>query len=247
MKISKTCLVIAGATVMGVVTAQAPRAEVGLLGVKLYDTGVNVVKRFGSPSEVVAVNFSQTNMGGGGGGGATGGPSRGPGVAGAPATGGRAGAEFVVPPLGMGQARRPVISGGEGGGTINPNQGGGNRAGGGGASGMQGTEDIQYVRWIYTRGSGSSVNFVLNKFNKVVQIEAIGIADSRVRTLKGVTLGCTLADVVKRYADPEGYDVGGDYFMMKFLGKYKCAFRFTRESAKTPYKITSIIVSAGRA
>ena len=69
--------------------AATPKAETGLLGVKLYDSGLLVLKKFGSPDEVQAVT-----LGGGatfGGGGGTGAPRGGggfPGAGGAPAGGG---------------------------------------------------------------------------------------------------------------------------------------------------------------
>jgi len=243
----KISVLAAGATFMGAMPAQAPKAEVGLLGIRLYDTGVTVVKKFGSPTDVQAVTFSQNNAMGGGGGG-----SRGPSGVGAPPAGGggrgaAGGAEFVVPPLGIDQVRRPQVAGGPGGESGGAPRPAGGAGSSGGGAGTQGADNVQYVRWIYRRGAGSSVNFVLNKFNKVVQIEAIGVVDGRVRTAKGITLGSSLAQVIKLYSDPESYDVGSDYFMVKFLSKYKVAFRLTRETEKTPYRITSIIVSAGRA
>jgi hypothetical protein len=102
------------------------------------------------------------------------------------------------------------------------------------------------VRWIYRRGPASSFNFVFNKHNKVVQIEAIGISNPQARTSQGITLGASLAEVIRKYREPDGYDVGTDYFMVRFLQRYKVAFRFTREHARAPYRVTSIIVSAGR-
>jgi hypothetical protein len=103
------------------------------------------------------------------------------------------------------------------------------------------------VRWIYRRGAGSSVNFVLNKFNKVVQIEVIGIANSAARTSKGVTLGSAMSTVIQKYGDPDGYDIATDYFMVRFLRTNNVAFRFARENNNTPYRCTGIVVSAGKA
>ncbi|MBL1149051.1 MAG: hypothetical protein HND42_02430, partial [Armatimonadetes bacterium] len=44
---------------------QTPKAENGLLGIKLYDTGVDVVKKFGSPTDIQPVTFGTTATGGG--------------------------------------------------------------------------------------------------------------------------------------------------------------------------------------
>ena len=71
----------------------ATKAETGLLGVKLYDSGLLVLKKFGSPDEIQAVNlggggtFGGGNPGGGGGGF--------PGAGGPPSGGGRGGGGFA--------------------------------------------------------------------------------------------------------------------------------------------------------
>jgi hypothetical protein len=242
---------LATSALLGVLAvAFAPQAgqvkpEGGLLGIKLYDPAVEVVKRFGSPTDVEAVAIGRET--GAGGGAPSGGPSQ-PGFAPPPGGGGgagAAGAAFTVPPLSAnlqipqtGSGReRPAVAG------AGPSPGGG---GGGAGGGTTGTTQAEYVRWIYRRGPASSFNFVFNKHNKVVQIEAIGISNPQARTSQGITLGASLAEVIRKYREPDGYDVGTDYFMVRFLQRYKVAFRFTREHARAPYRVTSIIVSAGR-
>ncbi|MEW5882978.1 MAG: hypothetical protein AB1725_01990 [Armatimonadota bacterium] len=232
------------ATALLAIPGAALAAESGLMGIKLYDTGVDVVKKFGSPTDIEAITFEGQQTGGGGGGGTGGGGFGGGGGGGG---GGNQTAEarlpgqFIVPPLGMNQMGGIVPPGR---GDAGQPSGGGGGAGGGGTTGNITT---QYVRWIYRRGAGSSINFVLNKFNKVVQIEIIGISNSAARTTKGITLGTSMASVIQKYGDPDGYDIGTDYFMVRFLRSHNVAFRFARENANTPYRCTGIVVSAGQA
>lgn len=220
------------------------KAETGLLGIKLYDSGMTVAKKFGSPTDILAVqiNLQSGTTSGGGGGGFAGAPGGGGGGG-----GGRPIAPGVweIPPLSMDQMgvvpanAGPPDAGGGGGGLKSSDAGG--SAGGGGTA-----TQVQFVRWVYRLSPSNSVNFVLNKFNKVVQIEVIGISNPRAKTSKGIRLGSTLSQVIKAYGNPDGYDVGKDYFMVRFLQHHKVAFRFTRESANKPYRVTAIVVSAGK-
>lgn len=243
------------ATALLVMPGAALAAESGLMGIKLYDTGVDVARKFGSPTDIEAITFDTQQGGGGGarGGGAGGGGGFSGGGGGG---GGMATPQipnFVVPPLGANQAGlapggvgdAPPVSAPGGGGSTGGTRGAGGMSGGGGGS--TGSTTTQYVRWIYRRGAGSSINFVLNKFNKVVQIEIIGVANSAARTSKGVTLGTSMATVIRQYGDPDGYDIGTDYFMVRFLRNHNVAFRFARENANSPYRCTGIVVSAGKA
>lgn len=227
------------------VMVPAAAAETRLAGIRLYDSGVDVVRKLGSPTDVLPVVFDTAAGGGGGGGsrGGGGGGSRGGGgFAPAPAGGGNA--NFVVPPVSFNQMGKggggqgPAPMGGPGSG---PAPMGGGRGGGGG-----GVTDTQYVRWVYKRGAGGSVNVVLNKFNKVVQIEAIGISNPKVKTSKGVMLGSSLATIIRKYQNPDAYEVGDNYFMVRFLQSHKVAFRLTRENNRAPYRVTGIVVSAGK-
>lgn len=264
---------VAGISALTFGIVAAPKPEVGLMGIKLYDTGIDVVKKFGSPSDIQAITFNVQAAGGGGGGaGAPGGGGGGGGMTATPTPlgGGSGGGgapqggrpplpgqpggrqmspgNFTVPPLSISQLGTSGFDSVPGPGSTPGAAGGGSGAAapaaGGGSN--QGTSTTQYVRYLYKRGAGSSVNFVLNKFNKVVQIEVIGIANRSVKTVNGITLGNSVADVMKKYLDPDGYDIGGDYFMMRYLRQAKVAFRFTRENPTTPYRVTGIVVSAGK-
>lgn len=264
---------VAGISALAFGTVAAPKPEVGLLGIKLYDTGIDVVKKFGSPNDIQAIMFNQQAAGGGGGGAGSGGGGGG-GMTATPTPLGGGGSEGA---RGAPQGGRPPLPGQPGGREMSPgnytvpplsisqigtsgfdtvpgpNNSPGGASGGGGAAApaagggsSQGTSTTQYVRYLYKRGAGSSVNFVLNKFNKVVQIEVIGISNRSVKTINGITLGNSVSDVMKKYLDPDGYDIGGDYFMMRYLRQAKVAFRFTRENPTTPYRVTGIVVSAGK-
>jgi hypothetical protein len=249
MQSIRTITVLAGIALL----ASAPFAQSGgtpvpvenaLAGIKLYDTGVDVVKAFGSPTDIEAVVFGTTAAGGGAPGS---GPGAGGGFTGGGTGGGAAAAtprvDFIAPPLGtrQGGTATPGVDQG-------PRVSGAGAAGGGQAGGAAGqASGTQFVRWIYRRSTASSMNFVLNNHNKVVQIEALGISNTAVRTSKAIRLGSTFADVVKNYGDPDGYDVGQDYFMIRYLQNSKVAFRFARENANSPYRVTGIVVSAGKA
>lgn len=246
MKRIKILALLAGSgLILSVPLAQTKvKAETGLLGIKLYDTGVTVAKKFGSPTDIFAIhlNLQSATSGGGGGGGFAGAPGgSGGGGGGRPVTPG----VWEIPPMSMGQMGVVPANAGP------PDAGGGgglksSDAGGGGAGGGSKATQVQFVRWVYRLSPSNSVNFVLNKFNKVVQIEVIGISNPRAKTSKGIRLGSTLSQVIKAYGNPDGYDVGQDYFMVRFLQRQKVAFRFTRESANKPYRVTAIVVSAGK-
>lgn len=226
--------------------ASALAQETRLAGIRLYDSGVDVVRKLGSPNDVMAINVTFTEAGGGGGGNNSGG-SRGGAFASPPGGGS---SNFAVPPVSFDQIG--PAKGGGGGPQGEPPMagmgGGGPRpmGGPGGGGGSTAATETTFVRWVYRRGSGGSVNVVLNNHNKVVQIEAIGVSNRNVRTSKGVTLGSSMATVMKLYQTPDSYEVGGNYFMVRFLNKHRVAFRLTRENNRQPYRVTGIVVSAGK-
>ncbi|MCH8275081.1 MAG: hypothetical protein IH851_09855 [Armatimonadetes bacterium] len=234
----RSAVFVVGGLALAVTPLAKADAEAGLGGIKLYDSGMDVVKKFGSPSDIEAITFGRQS---GGGGGARPGGS---GFARPPGGSGPTGAvAFVAPPLSLRAASpqrpTPTVSG------AGPSPGGGGGGGSAAGGGTAGATESQYVRWIYQRGAGSSFNFVLNKHNKVVQIEALGIVNRQAKTNQGITLGSTLAQVIEKYEDPDGYDIGTDYFMVRFLQRFNVAFQFTREHSRAPYRVTSIVVSAG--
>jgi hypothetical protein len=119
------------------------------------------------------------------------------------------------------------------GGQRSPGMGGGS------------AENATYTRWIYNR-SGSKYGFVIDRGGRVVQIEAIGLTNPKVKTSKGVTFGDTFAEVIRKYSTPDGYDINGDNVLARFLTKNRVAFRFARLGEKKPQVVTGIVVAAGK-
>ena len=145
------------------------------------------------------------------------------------------------PPPGMGG--RP---GGPPPGMGGPGFGPGGPGGGGGAPADSGPlAPTQYTRWVYNR-AGSKYGFIVDNQNRVVQIEAIGLQNNRVKTRKGLGFGATFAQIIKTYGNPDGYEVGGDSILIKYLVNKKVAFRLNRLGAKKPHVVTGIVVSAGK-
>ncbi|HSI72217.1 MAG TPA: hypothetical protein VK934_03500 [Fimbriimonas sp.] len=249
---------------VSVMAGSANAAESGLLGIKLFDNGVTVVSKYGNPDDIQAVNVGG---GGGGGGGAMGGRGGGPGGPSMPGGGGKSGAggaagadfsfgDWVLrqggpprggPPMGpggpggppMGQGGPPPGIGGPPPG-MGGNPGGGIPGGGGGAA-----ENALFTRWVYNR-SGSKYGFIIDQKGRVVQIEAIGLTNPKVRTSKGVSFGSTFAEVIKKYKTPDGYDIAGNNVMARYLTRNKVAFRFSRLGEGKPQVVTGIVVAAGK-
>jgi hypothetical protein len=236
------------------------RAETGLVGIKLYDSGITVLNRYGTPSSIEAVGFGGSSVGpvGSGPGPSGGGGARGGGAGGGaaaalghrPSGGGDFG--FANDLLLQGSKLGGMAGGDQGGGELTPNPSGGGGArpsagGGGGAmgGGSGSNERILYTRWVYNR-TGSKYAFIIDKSNRVVQIEAIGISDSKVRTNKGTSFGASFAQVMRAYSTPEGYEIKGDNIMVRFLQRNKVAFRLSRLGPNKPHVVTGIVVAGGK-
>lgn len=243
-------------------------AENSLVGIALYDTGIKVVQRFGSPDQIQGLNVGTGGGAEGGGGREGGAPGRG-----APAGGGQGAAapqgaaswmnegligdpfgmgttdtinqSSVAPPVGAGEGPEGAASGrgGGGGGPAPAGRGGG--GGGGGVGGGGGGDRVILTRWIYNR-KGSRYAFVLDKFNRVLQIEALGLSNASVRTRRGTTFGATFSSVIQKYRQPDAYEVNGDNFVVRFLVRDRVAFRFSRIDPKKPHVVTGIVVAAGK-
>ncbi|MES1228173.1 MAG: hypothetical protein ABUL72_05840, partial [Armatimonadota bacterium] len=146
----------------------------------------------------------------------------------------------------MQNLRRPV-SAGSGATAPPPATGGGGPAaggggGGGGAAAPSGT--ATYTRWVYNKDN-SKYAFVLDQNNRIIQIEALGIRNSKIRTKKGVTFGSSFAQIMNRYNIPEQYEFGGGNLVMKYLVKYRVVFRLAKLDAKKPHVVTGIVIAAG--
>jgi hypothetical protein len=242
-------------------------AETGLVGIKLFDTGSRLVAVYGSPDEIQAVTLG--GSGGGPGGGAAGGPGGrglpgGGGPPGAPSAAGGPSSNFTFPsgPIGdfnfdgtstnmqgipgdgpmMAKPGGAGVKGGGGGGA----GGGGGMAGSGGGGGAGGNgERVVYTRWVYNRNA-SKYGFIVDKFDHVVQCEAIGIVAGKAKTRRGITFGSSFAQIIKKYGAPDGYEIGGDNIVVRYLSKAKCAFRLSRLAENKPDVVTGIVVAAGK-
>ncbi|MBS1704900.1 MAG: hypothetical protein JST40_03430 [Armatimonadetes bacterium] len=251
-------------------TAVKSGPETGLLGVTLYDSGASLIRRFGSPDVIEAITIGSGGGAAGGGGGGGGG-----GRGGAQSSGG-AGASAAEPQLNNGPAAPDALtdlalgipndtvearqSGPEdeergrprGGGPpgapgappgATPGGAPGGASPGGGASAS--SQSVQFTRWIYKYPS-VRYGFVLDKFNKVVQIEAIGLKDAKAVTRRGVRFGSMFGDVMTKYGDPDGYDIAGDQIVIRFMDKNRVAFKLARLGPNQKHKVTGIVVAAGK-
>lgn len=253
---------LAGVLLTGAVNAQSspqPRrgtAESSLVGVTLYDVALRVVNLYGSPDEIQGINVGGT--------GATGGPGTGSGPAGT--GGGAAGGGGQGPSAGVAQESNTPFYGdpfndnawrqfrpGQAGENGTPPPPGTGSAGGGAAGGRGGVPGsgggssgrVELVRWVYHRGS-SRYAFVMDRFSRVVQIEAIGMNDSKPRTRRGIAFGSSFASIIRAYVQPDAYELIGDTIVVRFLVKDRVAFRLQRLRANGPHVVTGIVVAAAK-
>ncbi len=232
-------------------------AETTLVGIRLYDTVFRLMDVYGEPDDIQPVGAG----GGGGGGGAAAGAPRAAGGGGGGAAGGAgggrraggggAGGGDVVTPFTFGdqalfqqsllQRGAGARAGGGGGGG-----GGGARAGGGApAAAAGGGGGGSFTRWIYKHGGGKYA-FVLDKNSRVVQIEAIGLENPKVRTRRGIGFGASFEKVLRTYGLPDSYDVGGNAITMRYLVRDKVVFRLNRIDVDKPHVVTGVLVAAGK-
>lgn len=237
-------------------------AETKLVGVSILDTGMSLISKFGSPDEIQPLSIGGGGVGPGGGFGSGGGGRGGVGPAGAGGGSGSMavpggwtlpdGANLIGDPFGQGggAATRPPgmdangFNNAGGGGNGSGGQTGAGGAGGGGAEGGAG-DRILFTRWVYKQGS-SRYAFVVDKFNRVVQIEAVGMSDSKVTTSRSIKFGSTFADVIKAYNVPDAYEINGDSIVIRYLVRDHVAFRLAKLKAKDSHRVTGIVVAAGK-
>lgn len=229
-------------------------AEYQLVGIKLYDPGITVIRRFGNPDEIQGINFG-TGGGAAGPGGAAGG------AGGGPTTPGGAGAsaaqaqlslrpgEFVGDPFSQGNHRQFSPEGGrEGDAGSRPGAAGAGGAAGGGASQIAdgaAATGIEFTRWVYKEGR-SQYAFVMDRRNRVVQIEALGLTDAKVSTRRGTKFGSDFSALIRKYGSPENYEISGSNIVIKYLVKDKVAFRLSRTEPNKPHRVTGIVVAAAK-
>lgn len=262
----RTAILVPLAALAAVASAQrASGVENGLLGIRLFDSGKRVVQLYGTPDQILSVDSGISSGGAGGGGrggppgppggfpGGSGGRSgRGAPSGGASSPGGGRGEERFSNPFAFGDEtlRQAAASGdgpppgapGPGGGRGGPPGGFPGGPGGGGGAATPAT----LTRWIYNR-NGSKYGFVIDKLGNVVQIEAIGLQNRKVKTKRGVGFGATFATLIKTYGNPDGYEINGDSLLVKYLSRQKVAFRLSRLGVKKPQVVTGVVVSAAKA
>jgi hypothetical protein len=159
--------------------------------------------------------------------------------------------DFIGDPFGEGKEIRQsganmeppgsADAGGGGGGGASRGGGGGSEAGGAGGQ----TVATQFTRWVYKRPT-VRYGFVVDKYNKVVQIEVIGLNDPKARTKRGISFGNTFGDIQLKYDTPDGYEISGDNIVVRYLTKNKVAFRLARLKAGDKHRVTGIVVAAGK-
>lgn len=250
-------------------------AETSLVGIKLYDPAIRLLDLYGNPDDIEAINVSGTVIAGGGGGAPPAGGGTPPAGAGGGGGGGRgrgggrgaAGADIYGPGGFEGVANQTLFQrGGRGpGGPGGDGDGGGpgrgtggqgtqSQRGPGGAAGNPGgapgaasgpTVQATFSRWIYKRGGGK-YGFVLDKSNHVIQIEAVGLQNDKVKTRRGIKFGATFKQVMKTYGYPDSYDIGSNSITMRYLLKDKVIFRLNRLGVDKPHVVTGILVAAGK-
>lgn len=95
---------------------------------------------------------------------------------------------------------------------------------------------------------------MLDKYNRVIQIEAVGLSNSRVHTKRGIQFGSQFGTIIKKYAknpdgesnQPDGYEISGNSVIVRYLVKNKVAFKLSRLGKDKPYVVTGIVVAAGK-
>lgn len=240
---------VAVASLAAIAPAQRTKArgESGLVGVKLYDTGMRLLQLYGNPDEILPLGAASGGRGGSSGGGGRGGGGD-PGGTGGGGAGGAAGGIEYNSPFSFGddllfeqpeELRFQGSARGGGGQGAPPGSPGRGRGAGAAAAGGQ------FIRWVYFR-NGCRYGFILDRFNRVVQIEAIGLQNQKVRTRRGIGFGDTFKEVMTKYQVPEGYQINGDTIVMRYLVRDKVAFRLNRLGKEKPHVVTGIVVAAGK-
>ncbi len=250
-------------------------AENSLVGIALYDPGTRVIARFGNPDDIQGLSTGAGGAAPGGAPSGPGGGRGGPGAGGGggqptamenitPSGAGTAASDLIGDPFSepssmwrqafpedegdaRGRGAPPTRGGPPGGMPSGPGRPGGPGGRPGGADGtVSGSSGrVIFTRWVYRR-PGTRYAFVMDKFNRVIQIEAIGMRNSAVRTRRGVTLGTTFGTLIRQYGAPDAYEITGDNIVVRFLVRDRVAFRMSRLQANKPHQVTGVVVAAGK-
>ena len=223
----------------------------------------------GGPSMGGKGGMGGPSMGGMGGGGMSSGGMQGRGMGGPPSgmggpsmggmggggmsSGGMQGRGMGGPPSGMGG---PSMGGMGGGGNMSGEDGAPSGMGGGGSSSFGNTTStgvsVQEVTWVYNRKFKNdliSYEFLLSPQGTVSQIRVIGYTGGYARTNKGVVLGSSMADVIRRYGHPEKQSIGGQgILILDYSKKYHMSVQLQlqkvpNDPVKKIYRVIAIVVA----
>jgi len=235
--------VVIGAMSATLMVSASAAAERTLAGIKIFNSMSQVLKKYGTPTEVRVGGQSTDTSGGtttgaGGHPGAGGGGFPGAGGGGYPGAGGGGypGAGGGGYP-GAGGGGYPGAGGrggpfGASGDDSSPGSGFG-----GGTTGIGVTMQANMVTWIYDLPDGGSLEFTFSSDGRVIQIHATGLKGNE-RTGKGVGLGMKLSEVMNRYGFPERQFISNRILHTSYIDKYHVAFQFYHQ------KLVGIIVAA---
>jgi len=236
-------VIVIGAMSATLAVSASAAAERTLAGIKIFNSMSQVLKMYGTPTEVRVGGQSTDTSGGatgaggypgtGGGGypGAGGGGYPGAGGGGYPGAGGGGypGAGGGGYPGAGGRGGNPFGASGADDGS-----GGGY---GGGTTGIGVTMQANMVTWIYDLPDGGSLEFTFSSDGRVIQIHATGLKGNE-RTAKGVGLGMKLSEVMNRYGFPERQFISNRILHTSYIDKYHVSFQFYHQ------KLVGIIVAA---
>jgi len=241
-------VVVIGAMSATLAVSATAAAERTLAGIKIFNSMSQVLKKYGTPTEV-RVGGQSTDTSGGATPGAGGYPGAGGGFPGAGGGGypGAGGGGFP----GAGGGGYPGAGGGgyPGAGGGFPGAGGRGPFGASGddstgaGTGFGGTQSVgvtmqaNMVTWIYDLADGGSLEFTFSSDGRVIQIHATGLKGNE-RTAKGVGLGMKLSEVMNKYGFPERQFISNRILHTSYIDKYHVAFQFYHQ------KLVGIIVAA---
>jgi hypothetical protein len=161
------------------------------------------------------------------------------------------------PPAGMmgrgGMGGPPSMGGGEEGGM----SGGGMMGGGGMGGGAFGNTNstgvsVQEVTWVYNRKFKNdliSYEFLLSPQGTVSQIRVVGYTGGYAKTQKGIVLGSSMADVIRRYGHPEKQSIAGqgilllDYSKKHHMSLQLQLQKVPNDPVKKIYRVIAIVVA----
>jgi hypothetical protein len=128
--------------------------------------------------------------------------------------------------------------------------------GGGGMSGFGNTMSTlvtaQEVTWVYNRvmkNDKISYEFLLSPQGAVSQIRVVGYTGGYARTARGVVLGSSLADVIRRYGHPKRQSIQGqgilvlDYTKENHLQLQLQSQKVPNDPVKRIYRVIAITIA----